>query len=400
VATGACTALLALAIWAGLSSTRGPVEPAAAAEVLREAAKVAATRRPLRPGPHQYLFTRSKSAYLLDSSAAPACKEAPCEEEARYRWSVLEPTLRESWISLDGSRKGRIREVHSRPRFVSASQRARWIAVGSPPLAGPRVSETTISGGPALDPQGLPTEPAALRRAIEARSIPGVEGPPGEAETFSLIGELLRDDYLPAAVRSALYLAAAELPGVESLGEVRDPVGRRGVGIAFVDRRRAVRQVLILDPATAVLLGERETMTGGRLYGFSAPVGTTIGWAAYLESKVVDSVGRHATPGAGSFDDSIGCYETASLHASVAILHGRDPLATCAGLWRRGEIGTRLRRLEAEGKIAPDPRRSSPHLVACTEDGTPALVFPASGPQICRHLGLRVLDLDAWRAGG
>lgn len=373
-------AVLALAV--GIFGGSGRVEPAAA-QVLREAAQVAARQEPLRPGPAQYLFTRSKSAYLL---TAPG-------------WSVLVPNRRESWISLDGSRKGRIRERVGHPRFLSPDQRAGWIAAGRPGLPRPGVDESTVSGGGAtIDEARLPRDPAKLRRAIEARSIPGVEGPPGEAETFVLIGDLLRESYLPAAVRSALLEAAAELPRVESLGEVEDPLGRPGIGVAFTDTRRAIRHELILDPRTSALLGERESTTRSRYDGFTAPIGTTVGWAAYLESKVVDSVGPDATRGAGSFDDSVGCYEGPSPHASVAILHGRDPIAICARLWREGVIGDRLRRLEKEGAPAPEPGRYSPHLVACTEDGTPALVFPGEGPALCRRLGLRPLDKAAWEA--
>jgi hypothetical protein len=374
-------ALLALAV--GILGGTDRLEPAAA-QVLREAARVAARQAPLRPGPEQYLFTRSKKAYLLD---APG-------------WSVLVPGQRESWISLDGSRKGRIRERVDRPRFLSPDQRAGWIAAGRPALPRPGVDESTVSGGGArIDETRLPRDPAKLRGAIEARSIPGVEGPPGEAETFVLIGDLLRESYLSAAVRSALLEAAAELPGVESLGEVEDPLGRPGIGVAFTDTRRAIRHELILDPRTSALLGERESTTRPRYDGFAAPIGTTVGWAAYLESKVVDSVGRDATRGAGSFDDSVGCYEGPSRRASIAILHGRDPIAICARLWREGVIGGRLRRLEKEGVLAPEPGRHSPHLVACTEDGTPALVFPGQGPQLCRRLGLSPLDEEAWAHG-
>jgi hypothetical protein len=373
------------------------VEPASAAQVLRGAAQVAAVQTPLRPGPHQYLYTRSKGAYLLTSGPISGCEGKACGGEAGGLWSVLVPSVHESWLSLDGSRKGRVRTVTGRPRFVSASQRAGWVAAGSPPLPRHQVEDTTASGGSVLDPEGLPTDPPALRRAIEARKVPGVDGPPGEAGTFAAIGELLRDDYLPAAVRSALYLAASELPGVEALGEVRDPIGRAGTGVAFTDRSRGVRDELILDPDTSALLGERETTTSGRLEGFSAPVGTTIGWAAYLKSRITDTVGGGAPSGAGAFDDSIGCYETASRTGSVAIVHGRDPIATCAALWREGALGTRLERLEYEGKVPPDPNRRNPHLVACTEDGTPAMVFPAGGPSVCRRLGLGLLDLEAWR---
>jgi hypothetical protein len=283
-----------------------------------------------------------------------------------------------------------VRTVSGKPRFVSADQRAGWVAAGSPPLpeAG-QVDDTTLSGGGPIDASDLPTDPAALRQMIEAREIRGVEGPPGEAETFTLIGDMLRGTYLPSAIRAAIYQLTAELPGVELLGDVEDPVGRSGTGIAFTDRKRGTRHELIFDPETSALLGERESIARSGAYGFKAPPGTPIGYAAYLESKVVDSVGQGAPAGAGAPDRSVGCYAQASLHTDTTVVHGADPIPTCAELWREGVVDTRLRRLEREGRIDKRPGRESPHLFACAYEGSSvALVFPGAGPAVCRRLGL------------
>lgn len=391
-AIGVALAALLVALPIGIFGGGGEVQPAVA-QVLRQAAVVAAAQEPVAPGPGQYLFTRSKSAGLQATGYNPRCETNPCDREHPWEvtdeWSVLLPRLREAWISFDGSRQGRVREVTGKPRFVSAGQRAGWVAAGSPPLpkAG-RVEDSTLSGGGGfLDAADLPTEPAALRRLIEAREIPGVEGPPGEAETFVLIGDMLRETYLPPAVRAAIYELTAELPGVELLGEVRDPVGRPGTGIAFTDRKRGTRQELIFDPDDSTLLGERVSIVRSGAFGFDAEPGTPIGYAAYLESKVVDSVGQGAPAGAGAPDTTVYCYDGAARH-DTTIVHGADPIATCAELWREGVIDTRLRRLEREGRIDERRWRESPRLVACTEDGTPALVFPGSGPEVCRRLGL------------
>jgi hypothetical protein len=304
---------------------------------------------------------------------------------------MLLPSEVETWVSFDDSLRGRIRKVLGKPRFVSADQRAGWVAAGSPPLSRPgQVEDSAVSGsGMAFDASELPTDPAELREMIEAREIRGVSGPPGEAETFTLIGDMLRRTYLPAETRAALYELTAELPGVELLGEVRDPVGRAGIGVAFTDSKDRTRRELIFDPRTSALLGERESIVGSAAYGFKAPPGTTIGYAAYLESKVVDSVGEKPPAGAGKLDMSVGCYEQPSLQGSAAILHDPDPVAICAQLWREGSLGLRLKRLEREGKIEPDPGRYSPNLVACAEEGSSAAhVFPAGSPAICRRLGL------------
>jgi hypothetical protein len=392
LAAGAGLAALLVALPIGILGGSGRVQPAVG-QVLREAAAVAAAQEPVAPGPGQFLFTRSEDAYLHATAYSPRCRTHPCDREhpweATDEWSVLVPSEREVWISF-GSRRGRVRQVSGKPRFVSADQRAGWVAAGSPSLSGAgRVEDSTLSGASILDASELPTDPATLRRMIEAREIRGVEGPPGEAETFTLIGDMLRESYLPAAVRAAIYRLTAELPGVELLGEVDDPVGRPGTGIAYTDRKRGTRHELIFDPETSALLGERESIVRSGAFGFKAPSGTPIGYAAYLESKVVDTVGRGAPAGAGGVDTSVGCYDRASLHADTTIVHGSDPIATCAELWREGVVDTRLRRLEREGRIDERPERDSPHLVACAYEGSSiAHVFPAPGSAVCRRLGL------------
>lgn len=392
IAAGVAVAALLIALPIGIFGGSGKVQPAVG-QVLREAAAVAAAQEPVAPRPGQFLYTRSEDAYLRSVAYSPYCRTHACDREhpwqATDEWSVLVPSERETWLSF-GSRQGRVRQVSGKPRFVSADQRAGWVAAGSPPL--PRageVEDSALSGGGLIDASELPTDPPTLRRMIEAREVEGIGGPPGEAETFTLIGDMLRESYLPAAVRAAVYELTAELPRVELLGEVDDPVGRPGVGIAYTDRKRGTRHELIFDPETSALLGEQESIVRSGAFGFRAPRGTPIGYAAYLESKVVDSVGQGAPTGAGGVDTSVGCYAQASLDADTTIAHGTDPIATCAELWREGVVDTRRRRLEREGKIDERPDRDSPHLVACASEGSSiAHVFPARSPAVCGRLGL------------
>lgn len=366
----------------------GQVQPALG-QVLRQAAAVAATQ-PTEPppGPGQYYYTRSREAYLSSVGFNPRCATHPCDGdhpwEATRTWSVLAPRIRQTWIAANGA--GRARVVSTKPEFLTAGQRKAWKAAGSPHLGSGGVEDFALSGQPFVDTSNLPTQPKALRKLIEARKIPLVDGPPGEAETFTLIGDMLRNTYLPPAFRAALYRVVAELPEVELLGEVEDPVGRTGIGVAFT--KGSVTHELIFDPKTSALLGERE-VAARRMPDLQVPAGTETGSATYLESKVVDSLGRGAPPGAGHLRRSVGCYDRASLHADTTVVHGADPIATCAKLWREGVVDTRLRRLEQEGKIAKHPDKP-PNLVACEGD-YPAVtyVFPGDGPSVCHRLGLR-----------
>ncbi len=388
VAVLAAVAALLVALPTLILGGDGKVQPALG-QVLRTAAAVAATQpAEPRPGPGQYFYTRSREAYLSSVGFNPRCATHPCDREhpweATREWSVLVPRIRQTWIAANGA--GRARTVAAKPEFLTAGQRRAWVAAGSPHLGSGRVEDFALSGQPFLDTSNLPTQPKALRRLIEARKIPLVDGPPGEAETFTLIGDMLRDTYVPPAFRAALYRVVAELPEVQLRGEVEDPVGRKGIGVAYT--KGSVTHELIFDPATSALLGERE-VAARRIPDLQVPAGTETGSVTYLESKVVDSLGMGAPPGAGHLRQSIGCYEKPSLHASAAVLHGPDPIATCTKLWREGVMGTTLKRLEREGKI-PKRLGKTTNLVACEGD-YPAVtyVFPGDGPSVCRRLGMR-----------
>ena len=54
------------------------------------------------------------------------------------------------------------------------------------------------------------------------------------------------------------------------------------------DEANRIRHVLIFDPATAELLGDESTVLPGN--SFHYPAGTSIGYATYLRSGVVDAI--------------------------------------------------------------------------------------------------------------
>lgn len=260
------------------------VQPALA-NALQRAARAAAVQPQATPGPGQYAYARSKDAYLTTFDGP-----RPGNPKAHISWSVLQPKVREFWIAPDGS--GRLRETTGQPSFLSPAERAAWVAAGSPPL--PKADQTLSERFGKrqlsyLDFSGLPTDSKRLRKLIEERKVHGIGGPRGEAETFVLIGDMLRESYLSPPLRAALYRVVAELPGVKLLGEVRDPVGRIGTGVAYTDHRRGTRHELIFNPRTSALLGEREILAAPKSNGLKARPGTVFGYAAYLESRVVDS---------------------------------------------------------------------------------------------------------------
>jgi hypothetical protein len=106
-------------------------------------------------------------------------------------------------------------------------------------------------------------------------------------EMLVLVGDLLRETTAPPPLRAALYEVAARIPGVQLVGAVRDPAGRRGVAVALVDEQ-GIRSELVFDPETSALLAERDVLAG-RVPKLDAAPGTTIGHTTYLDTAVVGS---------------------------------------------------------------------------------------------------------------
>ncbi len=270
-ATSTVAVAIALLIFAGVLGTGSSGPPTASAAIFTRLAAVARAQPSSAPGPGQYLYVESVQT---NESDAP---EVGC--------TMLVPEHRQIWIGADGS--GRLFENTGRASFPSAADRAACARANLLGSAAPNRSDTwfaarCLSLGP-VDLQNLPADPAALRQLLDARKIEG--GPPGPAEDFTQIGDLLRETDASPALRAAIYKVAATIPGVEVLGLARDHSGRLGIGLAY--GHPGGRSELIFDPRTSALLGELDTDTAGRL----------VGWAVYLRSTIVDSIpGRPPAP--------------------------------------------------------------------------------------------------------
>jgi len=202
----------------GGPAPRGGVH--AGGTILARLADVAIAQPPtVPPGPGQYQYTGSVEANQSCNLGAGG-------------YCALVPEQRQIWIGADGS--GRLRETFGAPEFLTPADKAAWEAAGSPSL-GNETSDTSFGPNALSDgPSSLakaPTDPTALKAAIEDRSLEG--GPPGSAEDFTQIGDLLRETDASPALRSALFQVASELPGIVLPGSVSDHDGRSGVGIAM-----------------------------------------------------------------------------------------------------------------------------------------------------------------------
>jgi hypothetical protein len=233
--------------------------------VLLHAARAAANQPATAPpAPGQFVYTKSEG--VLEDTTVPNGGQA---------FNTVQRYTREQWIGPDGS--GRILQVAETPQLATSADRAAWVADGKPNLADGtgNINVTFKRGGYSLDLSHVPTDPAALQQLIEQRKLE--DGPPGDPETFTIIGDLLRDSYAPPAVRSALYTVAAQLRGVQLIGSTHDRLGRAGTAVGY--RSHGYTHELIIDPQTSALLAEQIVDN----------TGAVVDWTAYLSSGIVDS---------------------------------------------------------------------------------------------------------------
>jgi len=270
----------------------GGAEPAAATALQRAA--LVATDRPAErmPKAGEYVYTKTKS--VRTSFYVPG--------DGLRNLSFTLRNTREDWVAPDGS--GRITEATGKIGFPSSADRAAWLAAGSPDLGqdvhGSAATERFGAGELSFpDLSELPTDPSELQEIIDDGRLPGGNG--YHDETFQFVGELLNESYGRPALRAALFQVAARFPGVEYLGEVKDPAGRPGAAVAYT--HNGYREELIYDPHTSVLLASKQVLTDPDKIGLevgpdTAPrtilsgpgdPGTVLDSTVYLKSGVVDS---------------------------------------------------------------------------------------------------------------
>jgi hypothetical protein len=314
--------LAAVAVAALILSSGSATEPAAA-EVLHQTAAVAASGEgapALQAGSGQYYFMKTKELEL--KGWYPGSYEVPGAPTSRQGgFTALVPSESEWWLSPEGG--SRTRTTLGKLRFLSGDEESRWEAAGSPlpsnfepsrqaelglgSESGVRLLESRpgvvdlehlqSDGGasPGLYPDlsKAPTDPEALRAAVENREVAGYSEPgnPLDAqETIEDLTGLLSRPNASPALRAAAFNAVAEMAGVELDRSATDLVGRTGFAVSY-DRGHGIRDEYIFDPRTSESLGERTVLVdpSGEPQWKGYEAGLTIRDVAFLESGVVDS---------------------------------------------------------------------------------------------------------------
>lgn len=237
-------------------------QEAAAAE-LRRFAGIASHHEPLVLGPDEFLLIRWEE---LRPEGITLVGETSYDLITRLSVST--------WVTPDGSAFRRELVISS--RFASEADRQTWVELGSPDLTLPRTYDYRAGQQPLHDVSDLPADPGRLLELLRRGDI--TQRPEGDDQVFIVIGELLAQGDAPPEVQGALFEAAAQLDGVELIGDVNDPIGRRGVAVSIDGP--AGRSQLVFDPDSAQLLAieQYETAPDGeeRFDWWIAPYPTVV----------------------------------------------------------------------------------------------------------------------------
>ena len=254
VAAGVAATVVALA--SGIDEGKVASPPATAADLLRQTARSAQEQPSLMPAPDEWFYVHSLATNLSQTEGS----------------GPPNPHL----ITVD------------RKVWTSLTQRGRLVQRGGLALPPDSIGAQRhyFLGNEKLTRAELlayPTDPEAIIARLTGGYVAG-QGGSLDAELFVQIGDALREQPAPPALRAGLYRALGEIPGVVLVGEVTDRAGRTGLAVARTDH--GVRHELVLDADTSELLAERETLLDPRATEVELPAGTLITDTSYLERAV------------------------------------------------------------------------------------------------------------------
>jgi hypothetical protein len=262
-ATAVATTVVVVSLNSGESSQVVPPASAASVQLLQRAALAAASQPAptVRAGQYTYVKVTGYSTVLSEGDDGKM-------ERLRQDESM------EQWTSVDGGQR--------------TLQRTGDGDTYLPDLPG-----KGNLNSPTYDfLVALPNDPDALLKKIyqqtEAEHGFGSGSTTGpDQEAFVTIGDLLRDQVAPPETTSALYRAAARIPGVITVSDAVDAAGRHGVAVAR--EHDDERTEWIFDASTAQFLGERTVQLKNGPWGEAGAVVTSV---AVVTSGVVDKAGQ------------------------------------------------------------------------------------------------------------
>jgi hypothetical protein len=270
--TAAIVAGLVLTNVVGLAGWRGGAD-AAAADTLAHAAAAAISNSDPTVGPGQYLQVSTKAVYAAMGDWGTYLDHQdgqmyiPADHDDEWVWVRDPETVAKTFGPASERQAAEDTKTAGPPQVIRAAKGAFY------------------NGGPmdwGFD--ALPRDPQQLLNYIY-RVTAGQDVSPDTA-ALRFIADTLRTGVVPAELRAVLYRAVAGIPGVSISDRDAALDGRTGVAFGR-DEGNGLRQEIIIDPTTGLMIGEREVaLHDGVLPG--VPAGESMGWTA-VTTTVVNS---------------------------------------------------------------------------------------------------------------
>lgn len=277
VVAGGVVATLVLTNVVGLAGWRGGADAAAADSLGRAAAAAITTSDPV-VGPGQYLKVSTKAVYSVDGDLGVTLQSQdgemyiPADRDDDWVWVRQPSAIVRAFGAESEQQVAQAGEAGRDPKATQAEV--------------VRAAKGAFYNGQPLNfrQDSLPRDPQQLLNYIY-RTTTG-QGPSPDGEALVFIADTLRTGVAPADLRAALYRAVAGIPGVTISDRAATLDGRTGVAFGR-DEVNGLRQEIIIDPNTGLLIGEREVVLRSGVYP-GVPVGTVSGWTS-VTTTVVDA---------------------------------------------------------------------------------------------------------------
>ncbi|SFP00926.1 CU044_5270 family protein [Actinomadura madurae] len=309
VAVGAAAAVAIALTGQGSPGSPGSPGTPGTVDLNRKAVLAAAAKAELAPtGKYWHTDSIDGQSYIVRAKTGTYAIVGAASES--FHWAGVKKGTGEAYYD---------RDLPARP--LTPQDEAAWKRAGSPSSFrvwsndhyytykakatpwrsnGPEVGVFPEGGGEFLGKsieewQNLPADPARLTDILlgngEARfgadpsggkRNPRLKAEAAQASDIWRTASILSNTPVTPKVRAALMRALAARPGVQAIGTVADPLGRRGVALASGERTATIdgewggpkaergtyrhRQVIVFDPRTGGLLAVQDTLTqpGGR----------------------------------------------------------------------------------------------------------------------------------------
>ncbi|MFI0410526.1 CU044_5270 family protein [Actinomadura sp. 3N508] len=312
VAVGAAAAVAVAAVGAGDPAGGGGVARVGPEVDLGKAAVLVAAENAAKQEIGKYWFSDDVSGQSYVVPARTGAYVIVGAHTEAFRWAGAEPK------SATGSAWRMIPARPQTPADAAAWRKAgspvkirawsgdKWLTLNTVEKMGWETDHSDPSGGGTWyarmtteELQNLPTDPKKLAEkfltdeALQWRAV-GVPSPEKlkelekergplpkhEFDSFAklgAVGGLIANSPVPPKVRAGLMRAAADVPGVAAIGEVKDPLGRTGVALASASRTVEVtgesgtprerqgtyqaRKELVFDKETGEVLASQYVLT-------------------------------------------------------------------------------------------------------------------------------------------